>query len=67
MKIKIIKAEYHHELEAKVNKVLDRLDNNDIIDIKYQGVGNSPAYSTDRLSAMLILTNNGYKKIEYCC
>ena len=67
MKIKIIRAEFHHDLEKEVNRVLDRLDNNDIIDIKYQGVGNSPAYSTDRLSAMLILTNNGYKKIEYCC
>lgn len=56
MKVKIINAKNTWELEDKINEFLINKENDiKIIDIKYQGVGNSPAYSTDYPSAMIIM------------
>ena len=55
MRIKIIQAEDKWELEEEVNKFLQGVTNDGIIDIKYQGVGNHSTYSTDRMSVMIIL------------
>lgn len=58
MKVKIIRAENTWELEKEINKFLSSMSDNQIIDIKYQGVGNHATYSTDRPSAMIILRGN---------
>lgn len=65
MKVKIIRADYVWNLESEINKLLDKANDSQIIDIKYQGVGNSPAYSTDRPSAMIIMTDDFYETIKY--
>lgn len=55
MRIKIIQEEDKWDLEKSVNKFLESINNNEILDIKYQGVGNHSTYSTDRMSVMIIL------------
>ena len=55
MKIEIISADNVYELENKVNSFLCDVDDERIIDIKYQGIGNTPAYSTNKPSVMVIL------------
>ena len=65
MKIKILQEDSVYKLQQKLNEALDMLNDDDVIDIKYQGIGNTPAYSTNWPSAMLILTDDGYKKIKY--
>ena len=64
MKVKIIHKDNVWDLEKTINKLLSEVDSADIIDIKYQGVGNSPAYSTDRPSAMIIMSDDSYGKIR---
>lgn len=65
MKVKIIRADYVWNLESEINKLLDKANDSQIIDIKYQGVGNSPAYSVDRPSAMIIVTDDFYETIKW--
>ena len=55
MKVKIIRADDVWDLENKINIFLKDVNDNNIIDIKYQGVGNHPPYSIDRPSAMIIM------------
>lgn len=55
MKVKIIRANDTWDLEEEVNKFLSNKSDSQIIDIKYQGVGNHATYSTDRPSAMIIM------------
>lgn len=65
MKVRIIRADTVWNLEEKINKCLKDADNTQIIDIKYQGVGNSSAYSVDCPSAMLIVSDDYYEVIKY--
>lgn len=55
MKIKIIDADSIWKLENEINSFLSDIDDSQIIDIKYQGVGNHSTYSVDRPSAMVIM------------
>lgn len=55
MRVKIIRADDTWNLEKEINKFLSRIKDNQIIDIKYQGVGNHATCSNDRPSAMIIL------------
>lgn len=55
MKVKIIKADDTWDLEKEINNFLNNISDNQIIDIKYQGVRNHSSYSIDRLSAMIIM------------
>jgi hypothetical protein len=56
MRVKIIRAKDMRELEDNINKFLkDIMDDNNIIDIKYQGIGNSSPYSIDCPSVMVIM------------
>lgn len=55
MKVKIIKTDDIWDLEDKINEFLKTVNDSQIIDIKYQGVGNHATYSTDRPSAMIIM------------
>jgi hypothetical protein len=55
MKVKIIKADDTWDLEKEINAFLKTVNDNQIIDIKYQGVGNHATYSIDRPSAMIIM------------
>lgn len=55
MKIKIINAEDTWGLEKKVNIFLESINANQIIDIKYQGIGNHSSCSIDRPSVMIIM------------
>ena len=55
MEVKIIMADDMRELEGKINRFLKTVSDDQIIDIKYQGVGNHATYSTDRPSAMIIM------------
>lgn len=55
MKVKIINADNTWDLESKINEFLKITIDDRVLDIKYQGVGNTPAYSTNRPSAMIIL------------
>lgn len=55
MKVKIIKADNTWDLEKEINNLLKNISDNQIIDIKYQGVGNHAPYSVDRPSAMIIM------------
>ena len=55
MKVKIIKADDTWDLEKEINNFLKNISDNQIIDIKYQGVGNHASYSTGRPSAMIIM------------
>ena len=64
MKVKIVHEDNVWDLENTINKLLSEVDSADIIDIKYQGVGNHPAYSTDRPSAMIIMSDDSYAKIR---
>lgn len=63
MRVKIIREDNVWDLENAINKLLSEVDSADIIDIKYQGIGNTPAYSTDRPSAMIIMSDDSYNKI----
>lgn len=55
MRVKIIQEHSNAALEATVNKFLQEIDNAQIVDIQYQGVGNHPSNSVDRVSVMIIL------------
>lgn len=55
MKVKIIKADDILNLETKVNKFLNNINDSSIIDIKYQGISNYSAHRIDYPSAMVIL------------
>ncbi|CEQ10672.1 Protein of uncharacterised function (DUF2758) [[Clostridium] sordellii] len=54
MRVEIIEDESKYGLERRINNKLEKYKNDEIIDIKYTGSGNSPAYSTDYYSAMII-------------
>ena len=55
MEVKIIQEHSNVALEGAVNQFLQDIDNSQIIDIQYQGVGNHPYNSVDRVSVMIIL------------
>lgn len=55
MKVKIIRADDTWYLEQEINAFLKTVSDSQIIDIKYQGVGNHASYSVDRPSAMIIM------------
>lgn len=55
MKVKIIHAETTYALEDEINEFLRLVPSNQILDVKYQGVGNHSAYSTDYPSALIIM------------
>ena len=55
MIVKIIRADSEWGLEEKINEFLSDINDAQIIDIKYQGVGNHSPYSIDYLSAMVIM------------
>ena len=55
MKVKIIRADDTWDLEEEINNFLKNISDSQIIDIKYQGVGNHSSYSVDRPSAMIIM------------
>ena len=55
MKVKIITADTIWDLELGINNFLRTISDNQIIDVKYQGIGNTAPYSLDRPSAMIIL------------
>lgn len=55
MKIKIIEKGNTYDLEKSVNEFLSAEKEDDIIDIKYQGIGNQSAYSSDKPSVMIIM------------
>lgn len=55
MKVKIITSDSVWDLENKINAFLNNINDSQIVDIKYQGVGNSAPYSIDRPSAMIIM------------
>lgn len=55
MTVKIIQAENVYDLERAINKYLISIDNNEILDIKYQSVGKHGLYDTDGPSAMIIM------------
>ena len=54
MKVQIIEELKYWKLEEKINEILSRHSSSEIFDIKYTGSGNSPTYSTDCYSAMII-------------
>lgn len=54
MRVEIIEEKSMYDLERRINEKLRYCENDEIIDIKYIGSGNSPAYSTDYYSAMII-------------
>lgn len=54
MKVQIIEELKYWKLEEKINEILSRHSSSEIFDIKYTGSGNSPAYSADCYSAMII-------------
>lgn len=54
MEVKIISAQNVWSLEDEINHFL-RTTTRQVLDIKYQGIGNHSAYSTDEPSAMIIL------------
>lgn len=55
MKVEIIRGNNIWDLEKNINKFLSNINDSQIIDIKYQGVGNHAAYSVDYPSAMVIM------------
>ena len=55
MRVKIIQEHSNMALESAVNKFLQDIDNDQIIDIQYQGVGNHSSNSVDRVSVMIVL------------
>jgi hypothetical protein len=55
MKVEIITADDTWDLKRKINAFLNGISDSQIIDIKYQGVGNHASYSIDRPSAMVIM------------
>lgn len=55
MKVEIITADNTRDLEKKINLFLNDISDSQIIDIKYQGVGNHAPYSIDCPSAMIIM------------
>lgn len=54
MEVKIISAESTWRLEEKINQFL-QTTTQQVLDIKYQGVGDRSAYGTAEPSAMIIL------------
>lgn len=54
MRVEIIEEKSKYDLERRINERLRKYKNNEIIDIKYTGSGNSSSYSTDYYSAMII-------------
>lgn len=55
MQVKIIRASNTWTLESDINAFLKTKKDNEIIDIKYQGVGNHAPYSSNQPSAMIIM------------
>ena len=54
MKVEILASERKYELEKMINNRISGLKNENIVDIKYSGSGNSSAYSREEYSAMII-------------
>lgn len=54
MKIQILTDKNKYILENEVNDILRKYKNEDILDIKYAGSGNSPRYSVEEYSVMII-------------
>ena len=65
MRVKILRADTVWDLEKKINNFLENTSDAHIIDIKYQGVGNSSAYSVDCPSAMIIVSDDCYETNKY--
>lgn len=55
MEVKIIIADGVLDLERDVNKFLNGINDSQIIDIKYQSVGNHTPYGAAKPSAMIIM------------
>ena len=55
MRVKIIEDDSVWELEKKINEFLKDIDDDKIIDIKYQGIGSSPVHGLDSPSVMVIM------------
>jgi hypothetical protein len=55
MKVKIIRAANIWDLERDINAFLKTISDSQIVDIKYQGIGNHAPYSIDYPSAMIIM------------
>lgn len=55
MKVKIITSNTEYGLEEELNAFLSRMNDDNILDIKYQGIGCHPPYGTKYPSAMVIM------------
>ena len=55
MRIAILNGDNTYHLQKRVNEFLKDIDDSQIIDIKYQGVGNHPTHSIDYPSVMIIM------------
>lgn len=53
MRVKILNASSTYALEEKINEFIKNRE--DILDIKYQGEGNHPPYSIERVSALILM------------
>lgn len=54
MRIQIFADKSKYELEREVNEILRKYKNEDILDIKYTGSGNSACHSIEEYSVMII-------------
>ena len=54
MKIQIFADRNKYKLEREVNDMLRKYKNEDILDIKYTGSGNSACHSVEEYSVMII-------------
>lgn len=54
MKIQILTDKNKYTLEREVNDILSKYKNEDILDIKYTGSGNSACHSVEEYSVMII-------------
>lgn len=55
MKVKIITSNTEYGLEEELNAFLSRMNDDNILDIKYQGIGCYSPYGTKYPSAMVIM------------
>lgn len=62
MRIEIIERESKLKLEEAVNKFLKGYDDNQIVDIKYNGTGFTSGFGTHYYSAMIIIKENKHFK-----
>lgn len=63
MRVEIVEAESTYDLERKINSKLSTFKDEDILDIKYSGNGNSSAFSSNKYSAMIIYKQDDISKI----